>query len=32
VAPAFDVFLCYDGAFAGNYATNAGTAGLRIGF
>jgi uncharacterized protein YhjY with autotransporter beta-barrel domain len=32
VAPAFDVFLRYDGAFAGNYATNAGTAGLRIGF
>ena len=32
VAPAFDVFLRYDGAFAGNYAINAGTAGLRIGF
>ena len=32
VAPAFDVFLRYDGAFAGNYAVNAGTAGLRIGF
>ncbi|HEX7199539.1 MAG TPA: autotransporter outer membrane beta-barrel domain-containing protein, partial [Dongiaceae bacterium] len=32
VMPSGDLFLRYDGAFAGNYAVNAGTIGFRLGF